>query len=105
MTDITAAATENGTILLTVTTDGGQQRGADLTIDDADKLKTQIDSAILAARLRHMAQINPTVTSAFAARLSLAADGSPRGESPHTNARRGKRRVRRYHLWAFLRRT
>jgi hypothetical protein len=52
MTDIAAAATEHGSVLLTVTTDIGQQGEVDLTIDVAEILKAQIETAFVSARMR-----------------------------------------------------
>ena len=54
MADITADATDHGTILLTVTSDTGQQGEADLSVELAEKLKAQIDIALMTARLRQI---------------------------------------------------
>jgi hypothetical protein len=93
MTSIRAAATEHGSVLLTVTTETGQQGEADLTIDVAETLKAQIETALVLARVR---QIEATLTTAIAARpsrdLPTVAGGHPR------------RRERSRNLWAFLHR-
>jgi hypothetical protein len=47
-------STQHGTVLLTVTTDTGQQGQADLPIEVADKLKTELDRALLAARMHQI---------------------------------------------------
>jgi hypothetical protein len=51
MTDVTVAATEHGSVLLTVMTHTGQQGEADLTIELAEKVKAQIETALVSARL------------------------------------------------------
>jgi hypothetical protein len=96
MADITATATDSGTVLLTVTSDSGQQGQAELPIEMAEKLKAQIETALVSARLR---QIDAALTSAFAAQPSLhrlagksALLGEPqRREVPHKHG-----------LWALL---
>jgi hypothetical protein len=54
MADIAAHATEQGTILLTVTSDAGQRGQAELSADRAEDLKEQLETALLAVRMHHM---------------------------------------------------
>jgi hypothetical protein len=48
MAEIAAQGTEQGTILLTVTSDAGQRGQAELSADQAEDLKAQLETALLA---------------------------------------------------------
>lgn len=52
MADATAAATQDGYILLTFTQDDGKQTQYELSIELAEQVKSQIDSALVTARVR-----------------------------------------------------
>jgi hypothetical protein len=54
MAAIAAQATERGTVLLSVTSDPGQQGKAELPIEMAEDLKAQLERALLAARVHHI---------------------------------------------------
>ena len=64
MAEIAAQATEQGTVLLTVTSDTGQQGQAELSIEVAEDLKAQLETALLAARVRHIEATLATATTA-----------------------------------------
>ena len=54
MAEIAAQGTERGTILLTVTSDAGQRGQAELSADQAEDLKAQLGTALLAVRMRQI---------------------------------------------------
>jgi len=54
MAEIAAHATEQGTVLLTVTSDAGQRGQAELSADQAEDLKAQLETALLAVRTRQI---------------------------------------------------
>ena len=85
MTDVTVAATEHGSVLLTVITHTGQQGEADLTIELAEKVKAQIETALVSARL---CKINTALLSLEAPAHSV---GLLQGRS-HLHNRQCKRR-------------
>ena len=96
MADITAIATDSGTVLLTVTSDSGQQGQAELPIEMAEKLKAQIETALVAARLR---QIDAALASAFAAQPSRH---PPAGKSVLARGPERRELPRKHGLWALL---
>jgi hypothetical protein len=54
MAEIAAHATEQGTVLLTVMSDTGQRGQAELSADQAENLKAQLETALLAVRMRQI---------------------------------------------------
>lgn len=64
MAEIAAQATERGTVLLAVTSDTGQQGQAELPIEVAEKLKAQLERALIVARIRHVEATLATATTA-----------------------------------------
>jgi hypothetical protein len=82
MAEIAAQGTEQGTILLTVTSDAGQRGQAELSADQADDLKAQLETALLAVRMRQIK----------AALASLPQTASPARRSLDAQPPRPKRR-------------
>jgi hypothetical protein len=73
MAEIAAHATEQGTVLLTVTSDAGQRGQAELSARKAEDLKAQIEAA-LAVRMRQIeAALASLPQTASPARRSLDA--------------------------------
>jgi hypothetical protein len=82
MAEIAAQGTEHGTILLTVTSDAGQRGQAELSADQADDLKAQLETALLAVRMRQIkAALASLPQTASPARRSLDAQ-PPRPKRP-----------------------
>jgi hypothetical protein len=79
MAEIAAQGTEQGTILLTVTSDAGQRGQAELSADQADDLKAQLETALLAVRMRQIeAALASLPQTASPARRSLDAQPPPK---------------------------
>ncbi len=71
MAEIAARATEQDTIMLTVTSDAGHRGQAELSADQAEDLKAQLGTALLAVRMRQIE----------AALASLPQTAPPRAET------------------------
>ncbi len=52
MGDVTARATGHGTVMLAITDGDGRRAHVELPIDLAEKLRSQIDAALVTARVR-----------------------------------------------------
>ena len=67
MAEIAAQPTEHGTVLLTVTSDAGQRGQAELSADQAEDLKAQLETALLAVRMRQIeaALASPAMAGKF----------------------------------------
>jgi hypothetical protein len=52
MSDVTARATDHGTVMLAITDGDGRRAHVELPIELAEKLRAQIDAALVTARVR-----------------------------------------------------
>ena len=93
MSELLAQATEQGTVLLTVTSDTGQWGQAELSAAKAEDLRKQLETALLATRMRQIEE----------ALASLAMDGKfipettlSERQSPHRQAPLKRRRFARF---------
>jgi 7-cyano-7-deazaguanine synthase in queuosine biosynthesis len=93
MSELAAQATEQGTVLLTVTSDTGQRGQAELSADKAEDLKKQLETALLAVRMRQIeeALASPAMAGKFMPQTTLS-----ERQSPHTQAPLKRRRFARF---------
>jgi hypothetical protein len=84
MAEIAAQGTEQGTILLTVTSDAGQRGQAELSADQAEDLKAQLETALLAVRMRQIeaALASPAMAGKFMPQTSLSERKSADTQAP-----------------------